>query len=288
MKKKYLKGVFMVFVLGLLATACYNTFDSNSYKPKFTINGFSAADQIKPDNLVGYWAFDGSLIDSVSGTAGNNAGATFVNGFEGEALGLDAASKSYVTFNPNSALTTGLGSFTISFWVDPTFVDSNGDGAIDGILGLVNLSNTTNFWGNIDWFVENGSNDDAAILKIHITNDTLDTWLVKNGYKGLFDGWTNHTLTYDASTSTFVYYINGSVVVPATTPPWTGPVNFTKSGPYVFGCVQFQTTPSLTSGSTSQPWASYLTGSLDEVRIYNTALTADEVNSLVVLQGKGK
>jgi len=55
----------------------------------------------------------------------------------------------------------------------------------------------------------------------------------------------------------------------------------------VFGCVQFQTDPSLTNHG-PESWASWLTGSLDEVRIYNKALTAEEVNALVVLQGKGK
>jgi hypothetical protein len=56
----------------------------------------------------------------------------------------------------------------------------------------------------------------------------------------------------------------------------------------VLGCVQFQTNPSLTSATGSQDWASYLTGSMDELRIYNAALTPAEVNALVVLQGKGK
>jgi hypothetical protein len=56
----------------------------------------------------------------------------------------------------------------------------------------------------------------------------------------------------------------------------------------VLGAVQFQTTPSLTTSHGSEPWASWLTGSLDEVRVYNTPLTQEEVNALVVLQGKGK
>jgi hypothetical protein len=56
----------------------------------------------------------------------------------------------------------------------------------------------------------------------------------------------------------------------------------------VFGTVQFQTTPSLTSSHGSESWASYLTGAMDELRIYNKALSAENVNALVVLQGKGK
>ena len=48
------------------------------------------------------------------------------------------------------------------------------------------------------------------------------------------------------------------------------------------------TTPSQTSGASAQSWASFLTGQLDEVRVYDKALTPEEVNALVVLQGKGK
>ena len=56
----------------------------------------------------------------------------------------------------------------------------------------------------------------------------------------------------------------------------------------VFGTVQFQTKPSLTSASAGEPWASYLTGLLDEVRIYNVALKDAEVDALVKLEARGK
>lgn len=288
MKKKYVILLSALTFSGLFLTSCYKEFDPASYQPAFEISGFSAASEIKAANLVGYWSFDGDLNNSVTGTAATNNKTTFVNGFEGKALSLDVANKSYITIAPTAPLTTGLGSFTISFWVNPTLADSDGDGNIDGILGLVNLSNVNNFWGNVDWFVENGSNASSTTLKIHLTSGTNETWVVKSGMTGFFGAWTNHTLTYDATTSKVTYYINGAVAVAATTVPWTGAATFTNSGPWVLGCVQFQTTPSLTSATDAQGWASYLTGSLDELRIYNAALTPDEVNALVVLQGKGK
>ncbi|HEX8038419.1 MAG TPA: LamG-like jellyroll fold domain-containing protein, partial [Chryseosolibacter sp.] len=98
--------------------------------------------------------------------------------------------------------------------------------------------------------------------------------------------WTSHTLTYNAATSTLTYYINGSTAATKTA-PWTGPITFANSGPVVMGTVQFQTTPSLTNHG-PEDWAGYLTGAIDEVRIYNKALTPEQVNALVVLQGKGK
>lgn len=286
MKTRYSILIILLVVTGFIMTSCYKEFDPNSYKPPFTINGFSSVNQIKPGNLVAYWAFEGGLTDSVSGANATNSGCTFANGFIGKALSLNVANKAYAQFNPTPALTTSLESFTISFWVNPTFVDKNSDNAIDGILGFVSLSNVNKFWGNIDWFLENGSGPSGSKIVIHITSDTLETWVNKAGITGLFGSWSSHTLTYDAATSQLTYYINGSVAIPATTVPWTGAVNFTGSGPYVFGCAQFQTNPSCTSATGAQDWASYLTGFMDEVRIYNTALTATEVNSLVVLQGK--
>jgi hypothetical protein len=277
-----------IVLIGIIAGtmfSCFEKFDPESYRPAFEIGGFSAADEIEPSSLVGYWSFDGTLNEAKSGNSSENAGATFVNGFKGQAINFNVANKSYLTFSPSSSL-TGVGSFTISFWVNPTFIDANGDNGIDGILGLVNLSNPTGFWGNIDWFVENGSNPSAAKIVAHITNSTGETWMDVSNFVGLFGNWTNHTLTYEAASSTFTYYINGSIAKTATA-GWEGPITFANSGKFVFGTVHFQTTPTLASHG-AEPWASYLTGSMDEIRIYNKALSGDDVNALVVLQGKGK
>ncbi len=275
-----------ILISGMSILSCYEKFDEESYNPPFTISGFTSADEIAPSSLIAYWSFDGSLAESVSGTSADNNGTSFVNGFKGQAVKFNVADKSYLTFPSNSSI-TGLGSFTISFWVNPTLVDSDGNQQIDGILGLVNISNPTSFWGNIDWFVENGSSATSAKIVAHITNSTGETWMNVSNYNGLFGNWTSHTLTYNAATSKFTYYINGSSKSTADAGGWTGPITFANSGPMVFGAVHFQTDPTL-SNHGNEPWASWLTGSMDEVRIYNTALSAEEVNALVVLQGKGK
>jgi hypothetical protein len=285
MKKKFLIMMSVVSLTGILLTSCYKEFDPSSYQPAFTINGYSSINQIEKAKLVGYWAFNQSLIDSVSSVAATNSGTTFTGGFIGKGLDLKVDNSSYIQFTPSTAI-KNLQSFTISFWVKPTFVDSNSDGGIDGILGFVNVANPGDFWGYLDWFVENGSNPSSSTIKIHFKGGASDTWIVKSGVSGLFGSWSNHTLTYDATTSKVTYYMNGSVLVPAATVPWTGAVDWTGIGPFVLGCVQFQTNPSLGTAGGTQGWASWLTGNMDELRIYSTALTANEVNALVVLQGK--
>lgn len=275
-----------ILFMGASVLSCYDKFDPESYQPPFTIGGYSSVDEIEPSSLVGYWSFDGDLTESVSGSAASNSGSTFVGGFKGQAINVNVADKSYVTHDPAASI-SGLQSFTISFWVNPTFVDADANGSIDGILGLVSLASTNTFWGNIEWFVENNSNNAGATLKVIMRNGSQETDIVKSGYVGLFGNWTSHTLTYDAGSSTLRYYINGSVQTTKTTLPWTGNLAFANVGDLVFGATTFQTTPSQTNHG-PEPWASYLTGQIDEVRIYNKALSAADINALVVLQGKGK
>lgn len=279
MKSLNLKlAALLLIASGCLLSSCYKKFDTKSYAPALSIGGFTSTAEIGSGSLVGYWAFDGSLIDSVSKTNGTNTGTSFTKGIKGQAL--QGANNGYVLFNPGTAI-TGVSSFSITFWVNSP-VNTN------GIVGLVNLSNTKNFWGNIDMFFENGSTADAAHFKAHITNGNgKDHWIDKTGLPAIFNNWTAMALSYDNASSTFKYYVNGNLIVTNVDTAF-GSLHFADSGPMVFGTVHFQTNPSLTSGSGNQPWASYLTGQLDEVRFYNKALSDNEVSSMVKLQGRGK
>jgi hypothetical protein len=98
----------------------------------------------------------------------------------------------------------------------------------------------------------------------------------------------NIALTYDAATSTFTLY-NGGNAIATQTATGLGNIVFPATATkIIFGTEQFQCTPSLGTAGGTQGWASYLTGQLDEVRIYNKALKAADIQALIVLQGKGK
>ena len=276
MKNKYIILTVVISITGLLLTSCYNGFDPKSYAPAFTINGFTASRDIKKSNLVGYWAFEGSYIDSVTNTAATNVGTSFVNGFKGKAM--QGANNAYVISTVSSAV-ANLHSFTISYWINTPQNTS-------GIVGTVNISRTDDFWGNLDMFYENGSTATSSVFKTHVNNYGNGAWVV-NTINNPWGSWMNITVTYDQATSTFVTYVNGSSIGSMVQSGF-GSVIFQNATKLIFGTVQFQTTPSLGTAGGSQGWASYLTGIMDEVRIYNAPLSAAEVNSLVVLQGKGK
>ncbi|CAG4990104.1 hypothetical protein DYBT9275_00453 [Dyadobacter sp. CECT 9275] len=268
-----------VVLLATTLTACYQKFDPESYAPSVSIGGFTSASEIAGSNLIAYWPFDGDYVDAISKTAGVNTGTSFGNGLKGQAM--KGTKNGYVLFNPTTAI-LGLRSFTLGYWVN-----SQSTTAAGGIIGLVTLSRKDGFWGNLETFFENGGTTTDGIFKAHIQNDSLDTWVSKDGIVNLYNSWNHIALSYDGTSSTFSIYINGSKVNTTTVAKF-GNLKWKNPGPLVFGANQFQTKPSLTTESEPQSWASYLTGYLDEVRIYNVALKDAEIDALVKLESRGK
>lgn len=267
------------FFLTVSLTACYEKFDPESYAPKVSIGGFTGSSEIAATNLVAHFPFDGNYQDIISKTAGVNTGTSFGNGLKGQAM--KGAANGYVLFDPTAAI-LDLKSFTITYWVNSQSTTASG-----GIIGMVGLSQKSAFWGNIETFFENGATNENGKFRAHIQNDTLDTWVSKDGIINLFDSWNHIALSYDATSSTFSLFVNGSKSASSTVAKF-GNLKWKNPGKMVFGTVQFQTKPSLTSASAGEPWASYLTGLLDEVRIYNVALKDAEVDALVKLEARGK
>ncbi|MET3977559.1 hypothetical protein ABIB62_000125 [Mucilaginibacter sp. UYP25] len=259
-------------------SSCQKKFDPSSYAPPLSIDGFTSSNEVAPESLVAKWSFDGNLVDSVSKVAGTNTGTTFSTGVKGGAL--QGALNSYVLTAPSAAVSS-LTSFTFAEWINtppPTV----------GIVPVFSLANKAGFWGNIEIFFENGSTNDNGLLRIHIFNGTDDKTLEVNGTKNWFDKFVHFAVSYDAATATCKVYMNGTRIVNQAFPGVTGPLNFKNQGNIVFGAPQFMTTPSQTTTHGAEGWASFLTGSIDEVRIYSKALSDKEVGAIAKLEGRGK
>ena len=274
MKTKY----FILLAIAVSSfSACHKEFDSSTYAPALNIGGYNSAKEISPSNLVAYWSFDGNLLESVSNTSGIGTGISFGKGIKGGAMqgGLNA----YAVHNtPNSV--QNLKSFTVSCWKNMPLNS-------DGIVGLLDISNSTGFWGNLTIFFENGGTSEFGNLKVHVNNSGIDAWLGNYTLQKPWEKWNQITISYDQISSTFKIYVNGSKIATQIIPGY-GPINFQNASKMVFGTVHFQTNPSLTTATGSQGWASYLIGQLDEVRIYNKALSDTEISSLSILEARGK
>lgn len=265
---------------GVLFTSCYKSFDSNSYRPTFTVGGYASSAEVGQGHLVGYWAFDGSYVDSISGTAATGVNTGFSNGFKGQAL---QGSENGYAISDLPAAIKGLKSFTVDFWI-------NTPQNTTGIVAPIIITNINDFWGSLDMFYENGSTATTANFKIHYGWEQANNWFTTGFLANPWNAWQNIALTYDAASSTFNLYQGGSLATGGTlTVDGLGDATFPAGATkIIFGTEQFQTTPSLGTAGGIQGWAGYLKGQLDEVRIYDKALSPSDLKALIILQGKGK
>lgn len=278
----------MAVALTLGLASCQKGFNPKSYapsKPLPTFDGYSSSKEIAPNNLVAHWAFNGNLLDSVANTSGTATGTSFGQGVSGQAL--QGAANAYVLATPSAAV-KALNTFTISEWLNTAPPGP-------GIIGIFSLAKTSTFWGNIEAFFENGSNNTNGKFRLHIAQGVNDNTYSVDNIPNLFNSWVNITYIYDSTVTTggsCSIYVNGSLVntgdATSSGVALKGNLNFTDVGKIVFGTVQFMTTPSQTTATGSQPWAYFNVGLTDEVRIYNTALTSAQVDALYNLEKLGR
>jgi hypothetical protein len=276
-----MKKITNLWILGIIAgaglTSCQKNFDPSTYKPKLTINGYNYTRQVAASNLVAYWAFDGNNIDSVSKAQGTAVGTSFSPGVINQAL--QGADKSYMVTDAPSAV-QALTSFTVTAWVHAP-QNSNGQ------VGIIDVANTKSMWGNLTIYFDNGGTATSGNLKVHLNNNGAEAVFGSFAVTNPWDKWINIAVSYDETASTLKVYVNGSVLATKVMANY-GALHFQNATKIVFGTLQFQTMPSLTSAANAQPSASYLTGQLDEIRMYNRALSDVEISTIVKLQNHGK
>jgi len=284
MKKIKNISLLMLFSTAMVSmiTSCQKTFDAKSYAPKKplpTFGGYSSSNEIEADSLVAYWNFSGTLTDSVSKLPGKATNTTFGSGISGQAF-QGSATNAYAVCGAAPALAT-LQKFTVSAWVNTTPPTT-------GILDWFTLANTGNFWGNIEMFFDNGSTNTDAHVRIHMSQSGSDNTFAAE-VPGCFGAWVNLIFSYNTS-GTCTLYLNGTSVATGKAGALTGPLVFQNVGDVVFGCSQFMTNPAenAAAGGTTQPWAAYFPGKIDQVRVYNKVLSTAEAMALYNLESAGR
>ena len=105
-------------------------------------------------------------------------------------------------------------------------------------------------------------------------NVWLDTW---DAAFAKFDTWFQFAFTYTSSTGAWALYVDGVEVKTAEFLPG---FDFCKLLTNATNTMYIGGWASFIEGASNQDWQSYFAGSMDEIRIYNKALTAAELSSL--------
>jgi len=217
-----------------------------------------------PAGIIGWWKGDGNAVDSVATNNGVAVNNSYTNGVAGQAFSFDPENLSWGTYSgiqiadqPAYALTNSL---TIEAWVRPRgngyYIFFRGDNrpGLDP-YGLAMQGNNTVLFTITD------ANGNGASVGTTIAYNT----------------WTHLAATLDGSTGTMNIYTNG--VLAAQTVTTVRP----------FGALSAGNSPGIGIGNLNDGFNNFpFIGDIDELALYNRALTATEVQAIYNAGSAGK
>ncbi len=210
------------------------------------------------DGLIGYWNFNGAnMTDTLAlDSSGNGYTATLAGntakaiGKIGQGLYFDG-SGDYVAV-PYTAALAPASAISYGAWFKSSDVSAN-----------TRIISKTEFGGfNL------GLNDTVSGISATV-NTTNGGYHYVNYPSPQNNRWYHAFVTYDGSNVSL--YVDGQL---ASSTPATGLANFTRTNPLCIGSEP---------NSTACTYGNYLTGLIDEVRIYNRALAPAEVKQLYIM-----
>ncbi|MCU0383840.1 MAG: LamG domain-containing protein [Cyclobacteriaceae bacterium] len=286
---------FFPFALLLLAvgTAFFvSSCDDEDALPP--IDGYNNSNEVAATNLVAHWTFDDTNNERISNTAPSNTYGTvgFTEGQIGKALNLQAGALKF----PSIAAIGGANSlpnYTISLWLEA----KNTGNSFSTYFGIFPTGNT-DFWGNMSvsaetgWFPANGPVGDTLVLKTNYLSNLAGGGT--NGQDnrpdprgnppvGVFKSagvWCHVVARWNASTHKLELFGNGKSIG-AYNDRGTNTVEMIMRTPCVpmFGSLA-TTTTGFTNAPTMPDWQVLATAKIDDVRVFNAALSQAEITAL--------
>lgn len=236
-------------------------------------------------NLIAYFPFDGNATESIASlTPTVQTGVTYVAGRRGQAYqGADLAHLLYTL--PAASKMKSLKSFSIGLWIKSPLVT----GDPEPIFFQIGKSDDL-MWGNLT----------LALNRLNATADSLQfkAFFLKTGVEWsgqnvafvnksfIINKWMHMIFEYDAATSKYKIFKDGVQVVtntgvedrktgPAPAGVPLGDLNFANADKINIGAWRAKT-----EGTATDAWMGWFKGNLDELRVYDKALTNDEVLAL--------
>lgn len=226
----------------------------------YKTSGQSVRKGVSNSGLISYWPMNegrGTVVGDSSGqlNTGTLSGATWVNGKRGGALSFSGSSSNMLSTNLYPTATS-VSSVTLSAWIKTSTASGKKIvGFESNQSGTASVSYDRHLYVNTNGKVVMGVYDSAVRLAVSTTSVNTNQWVFVTG-------------TFDLTTKALKIYINGVLENQITTPG--APQNY--NGYLRIGSYKLT---AWTLGSDG-----YFPGSIDDVRVYNRALTAVEVQNL--------
>jgi Concanavalin A-like lectin/glucanases superfamily len=258
----------------------------------------TASDSVAAANLIAYWPFEDNVNDVVGNQTGTAVNVGYITGVKGKAYqGGDSA---YATVAANPAF-SNLSSFSFSIWYKLAAQQPIYDpGGMFFLAGNSNLS-------ELIYEVEPYSPQSGDSVKVHhgltdLASPAYQTFVMEAFDTMAIGKWVHLVTTYDGISSAYTIYQNGVSILNSSpfglhinpTQMWTddtktnplGNLGFTGDAPAKVFIGTWP--PTLFGVSASLGSNGCFRGAMDEIRVYNKALTQEEVTELYVDGMAGK
>jgi hypothetical protein len=243
----------------------FTSSDVKSLSTNYVVNIAHSNTAAVSQGLVGYWTMDGSNINWSTGqmqdsSGQGNTGALVglgtttapTMGKIGQALTFDG-STSYITAGDANGANVGLSDFTISAWIKTPAAGSGFPRIVDKDFGTDGYA----------FYIDPAGSTGVALAGMY-----QDGGRVSDGAKNVFDNQWHFVAVTAHRNGTADYYIDGGVDGPSYDISSKSGVALSNSSDLIIG------RPSPLSGTDA------FGGAMDDVRIYNRALSSSEVQQL--------
>ena len=275
------------------------------------IDGYDSSNAIAPTNLIAHWTFESTMNELLSATAPTTtAGISYTTGVNNKGKAA-YFSNGYAVYPTIAALSSSSSLFSNGFTVSAWVKVANNGSTVSNLFALSSPVNSQINWndGPVEMFVETGQRPAG--------NDTITLHTAFSSYipgAGFFHAdnvnaygtpgsdfyyvtasdttWIHYVAEYNASTSFIQIYANGKLVSNTA-------FQYRTNGSSPLGAINILTPTQVILGSFAnssigfsndavQTWEGLFTGTMDNLRVYNTPLSVSDISALYQLELAGR